>query len=209
MKLFSKDNLQRTMIVYFLLIGMASLFVSVEFIADTQSVELKKALISGFERYSQHHITMDAVFKPIDKLRNKAILMVAIIMAVMIIVLTMFIKNITEPLQHMIEVSKKISSGDLSQTITIHSKNELAELGNVINETSSNLQEIILLSKDMCSNGNALIDEIHAFCNKNLPGQRINPKLCDKLEHLRNDLALLAEIIDFFNIYTVEKLHDR
>ena len=55
---------------------------------------------------------------------------------------------------------------------------------------------------------NALINEIYALFDKQFPQNRIDPDLEDRLERLKNDLTLLAEIIDFFNIYTVEKLYD-
>ena len=129
----------------------------VEFLIDTHGPELKEKLFSNFEKNSRNQMEIDQVFVPVDTLKNKALLMIAIILGVMIIVLTMFIKNITEPLQHMIESAKDISKGDLSQTIKIQSSNELAELGNVINEMSSNLQEILLLSESMCSAGKDFI----------------------------------------------------
>jgi len=147
------------MIIYFLLIGSASLLMGVEFLFDTHGPELRAELVSNFEQNSKNQMEIDQVFVPVEKLRNKALLMIAVIMVVMIMVLTMFIKNITEPLQHMIESSKEISKGDLRQTIKIQSNNELAELGNVINEMSSNLQEIILLSKNMCSAGKDFVSK--------------------------------------------------
>ena len=123
----------------------------------------------------------------------------------MIIVLTMFIKNITEPLQHMIEVSREISSGDLSQTIKIHSDNELSELGNVINEMSSNLQEIILLSKTMCSSGENFYTQVSDILNR----QSLNPeqitKVLKEIKKLKLNLDLLKEFIDYFHFYSVEK----
>jgi methyl-accepting chemotaxis protein len=147
---------------------------------------------------------IDQVFVPVEKLRNKALLMIAVIMVVMIIVLTMFIKNITEPLQHMIESSKEISKGDLSQTIKIQSTNELAELGNVINEMSSNLQEIILLSKNMCSAGNDFIRKTSSALK--------HPKLSDSdisnigknIKHLKKNVELLNEAVGYFNFYAIE-----
>ncbi|MCK4837781.1 MAG: hypothetical protein KAS94_03205, partial [Desulfobulbaceae bacterium] len=57
-------SLQRTMLVYFLLIGVASLFVSFEFIADTHSQELKQGLIDNFQKYSQAEMVIDDVFQP-------------------------------------------------------------------------------------------------------------------------------------------------
>lgn len=41
----AKHSLQRTMIIYFLLIGFASLLVGVEFIVDTHGQELKDELV--------------------------------------------------------------------------------------------------------------------------------------------------------------------
>lgn len=205
MKPKSRYSLQRTMIIYFLLIGFASLLVGVEFIIDTNRPELKKTLISNFEKNIENQMEIDEVFDPIDKLRNKAILMIAIIMFVMIIVLTMFIKNITEPLQHMIEASKEISKGDLSQTITIEAKNELAELGNAINEMSSNLQEILMLSRNMCLSGNDFVAKT-SFIREH---QQLNPEeisaVGKEIQNLKNEIDMLSEVIEFFSFYTVEK----
>ena len=203
----TENNLQRTMIIYFLLIGFASLLVGVEFIADTQSGELKETLLDNFSKYADNEISADAVFAPIVKLRNKAILMVAIILVVMIIILTMFIKNITEPLQHMIEVSRKISKGDLSQTVTINSQNELAQLGNVINEMSSNLQEITLLSRNLCKSGQIFTAKASNLLNKaDIDANRI--ALQEEFEMLESEVAMLTEVIDYFNFYTVERSDD-
>jgi len=201
----SRYNLQRTMIIYFLLIGFASLLVGVEFLADTNSPELKEKLISNFEKYSDNRIEMNEVFAPIDDLRNKGLLMIGIIMFVMIIVLTMFIKNITEPLQHMIEVSKGISRGDLSQTITIDANNELTELGNVINEMTSNLQEILLHSKNMCRFGKNFVSKT-SFIQKrqHLNADEIS-RVRNDIFNLKNEVDMLNELIEFFSFYTVDE----
>ena len=205
MKPKSRYSLQRTMIIYFLLIGFASLLVGVEFIIDTNRPELKKLLISNFEKNLENQMEIDEVFDPIDKLKNKAILMIAIIMFVMIIVLTMFIKNITEPLQHMIEASKEISKGDLSQTITIEAKNELAELGNAINEMSSNLQEILMLSRNMCLSGNDFVAKT-SFIQEH---QQLKPEeisaVGKEIQNLKKEIDMLSEVIEFYSFYTVEK----
>ncbi len=196
------------MIIYFLLIGSASLLMGVEFLFDTHGPELKENLFSNFEKNLKNQMEIDQVFVPVEKLRNKALLMIAVIMVVMVIVLTMFIKNITEPLQHMIESSKKISKGDLSQTIDIQSTNELAELGHVINEMSSNLQEIILLSKNMGSAGKDFIRKTSSTLkHQKLSYNDIN-KIGRDLMHLKKNVELLNEAVDFFNFYVVEKETD-
>ncbi len=194
------------MIVYFLLIGFASLLVGIEFIIDTHGKELEEELHSNFEKYAKSELGHDTLFVPLDRLRSKAILMIAIILFVMIIVLTMFIKNITGPLQHMIEVSKEISRGDLSHTVRIHSNNELAELGNVINEMSSNLQEIILLSSNLCESGDAFVSQTIDILNEKeqLSREDIHD-LREETAHLKAEMDMLSEVIEYFNFYTLEK----
>ncbi|QTA78306.1 HAMP domain-containing protein [Desulfonema limicola] len=204
MKSDSRYTLQRTMIIYFLLIGFASLLVGLEFIAETNRQELKESILTSFEKYSNHEIEKEELFKPIDRLRNKAVLMIVIIMFVILIVLTMFIKNITEPLQHMIEVSKKISRGDLSRTVKIHSDNELSELGNVINEMSSNLQEIILLSRNMCNSGHEFVDRTSGL----LECESINKQnliiIKQEVINLSREIDMVDEFIDYFKFYSLK-----
>jgi nitrogen fixation/metabolism regulation signal transduction histidine kinase len=186
------------MMVYFLLIGVASLFVSFEFIADTNSQELRQGLIDNFQQYSQSEMIIDDVFQPIDKIRNKAILMVAII------VLTMFTKNITELLQHMIEVAKKLATGDLRQTITIQSGNELAELGNVINELSSNLQETTLLTKNICMTGHRSISKIQDILTRKTITREDKEMIRTELDKLQHEIGSLDNLVNYFRFYSTE-----
>lgn len=186
----NRYSLKRTMMVYFLLIGVASLFVSFEFIADTNSQELRQGLIDNFQQYSQSEMIIDDVFQPIDKIRNKAILM--------------FTKNITEPLQHMIEVAKKLATGDLRQTITIQSGNELAELGNVINELSSNLQETTLLTKNICMTGHRSISKIQDILTRKTITREDKEMIRTELDKLQHEIGSLDNLVNYFRFYSTE-----
>lgn len=205
MKTKSNYSLQRTMIIYFLLIGFASLLVGMEFLLETHGPKLKEKLISNFEKHSENQMEIDEVFIPIEKLKNKALLMIAVIMAVVIIVLTMFIKHITEPLQHMIESSKKISEGDLSQTIRIQSNNELSELGNMINEMASNLQEIILFSRYTCLVGNDFIKKTSSLLKCREVNHDDLRKISENIISLKREFGLLHGFVDEFYLYSIEK----
>lgn len=205
----SRYSLQRTMIIYFLLIGFASVLVGVEFLADFHSGSLKEEIWENMQSYDHAEQYQEEIFAPIDRMRSKAMLMVAIIMLVMVIVLTMFIKNITEPLQHMIKLSEKISSGDLSQTIRIDANNELADLGSVINEMSSNLQEIILLSQRMCAGGKHYIQEVISHLSEEPLTEENTLKMKETVTKISDDLDMLEEVIAYFNFYSVDrKRHD-
>ena len=193
------------MIIYFLLIGFASILVGGEFLSETQGAKLREDLISGFEQYSNKKISEDALFQPIDRLRNKAILMIVVVLCVVIVVLTMFIKNITEPLQHMIELAQDISKGDLSQTIEIKSNNELAKLGNVINEMSSNLQEITLLSKNLCQSGDDFVTQVGTILKKPAIGRKEVESLNMCLNNFNSDFKMMENVINCFNFYSLKR----
>ena len=204
MKPQKKENLQRSMIIYFLLIVSASLLVTIEFVIDVQSIELKNTLLENFSQFSMNKITQSQVFEPIEKLRNKAILMIVIIMYVTIIVLMMLIKNITGPLQHMIEISGKISEGDLTQSIRIDSGNELAQLGGVINEMSSNLQEVTLLSQNMSANGGVCIENVRNLLASGKITEKNTAEILHELEQLQMDFEMLKDFTECFNLFEVD-----
>lgn len=199
-----KDNLQRTMIMYFMLIVCASLLVTIEFVFDVQSPELRDILLENFEQLSLNQFSKEQVFEPMEKLRNKAILMIAIIMYVTIIVLTMLIKNITGPLQHMIGVSEKISEGDLTQSIRIDSGNELAQLGGVINEMSSNLQEVTMLSQNMSETGTRCISNVRELLSSDTIHSDKTEEILDELEQLQMDFEMLQEFTECFRLYELD-----
>ena len=193
------------MIIYFLLIGFASLLVGVEFLAETQGERLREELLSNFKQYSNKKISEDSLFQPIDRLRSKAILMIVVVLFVVVIVLMMFIKNITEPLQHIIEMAQDISKGDLSQTIEIKSNNELAKLGNVINELSSNLQEITLLSKNLCQSGEDCVTQIRTILIKPVIGSEEVESLNMYLNDFNSEFKMMESVINYFNFYSSKR----
>ncbi|MCP4747944.1 MAG: HAMP domain-containing protein [Desulfobacteraceae bacterium] len=193
------------MIIYFLLIGFASLLVGIEFVADFHSGSLKEEILDNINGATQVQLDSEDVFAPIDRLRSKALLTIGIIMFVMVIVLTMFIKNITEPLQHMIRLSHKISCGDLRQTIDIKENNELSELGNMINEMSSNLQEIIMFSQQACDTSRKFVNFAERKLENGIPDQKGLKEMKNAVINFGSELEMLNEIIAHFSLYIVEK----
>lgn len=197
-------SLQRTMIIYILLIGFASLLVASEFVLDTHSPALKQELALNFQQYADGDMTEDGIYEPLTKVRNKAVMMVGVILAVVVIVLTMFIKTITEPLQHMVEVSRAISAGDLSQATGVETRNELSQLSAAIDDMSTNLQEIIMLSRSVCGSAGRMTGKAIEMTEKKCmtPGELDAMK--KQLGRLESELAMLGQIIDLFKLYSVD-----
>jgi methyl-accepting chemotaxis protein len=205
MKAGKKGSLQRTMILYFLLISFASSVIGAEFIADVQRTALRTELIQNFEKMTSGQMSSDEAFRPIEKIRNKAILMIGLFLFVVIILLTMFIRNITGPLQHMATASRCIASGDLSLSIDIQSENELAEIGNMINELTSNFQEVVLLSKDMCDIADQFMKETSELLSNEVLDEPQLESLHQEMNHLKSKIEVLSNIIMNCKFYRIEK----
>lgn len=197
-------SLQRTMIIYILLIGFAALLVASEFVLDTHSTELKRELNSNFQQYASGELAHEQVYVPLMRIRNKAMMMVGVILAVVVIVLTMFIKTITEPLQHMVEVSKAISAGDLSQATRVDTRNELSQLSTAIDDMSTNLQEIIMLSRSVCDSADRVTSNTMDLMRKELMTTGESEAMKRQLIRLGSELSMLGQVIDFFKLYSVD-----
>ena len=197
-------SLQRTMIIYILLIGFAALLVASEFVLDTHSPALKQELSRNYQRHAIGDLAEDQVYEPLVKIRNKAMMMVGVILAVVVIVLTMFIKTITEPLQHMVEVSKAISAGDLSRTTGVDSKNELSQLSAAIDDMSTNLQEIIMLSRSVCDSAGRVTSSTMGLMRKEQSTPGGSDAMEQQLARLKSELLMLGQVIDFFKLYSVD-----
>jgi methyl-accepting chemotaxis protein len=197
-------SLQRTMIIYILLIGFAALLVASEFVLDTNSPALKQELTHNFRQHDSGKLDQDQVYDPLVRIRNKAMMMVGVILAVVVIVLTMFIKTITEPLQHMVEVSKAISAGDLSRTTGVETRNELSQLSAGIDDMSTNLQEIIMLSRSVCNSASRVTANTMALMSKTREGSGDVKAMADQLARLESELAMLKQVIEFFKLYSVD-----
>ena len=197
-------SLQRTMIIYILLIGFAALLVASEFVMDTHSTALKQELSRNFQRYASGELAQDQVYEPLVRVRNKAMMMVGVILVVVVIVLTMFIKTITEPLQHMVEVSKDISAGDLSRTTGIEARNELSQLSAAIDDMSTNLQEIIMLSRSVCDSAGRVMANTMKLMEKKIMTPGDADAMKQQLTRLESELAMLGPVIDFFKLYSVD-----
>jgi methyl-accepting chemotaxis protein len=205
MKAGKRGSLQRTMIIYFLLISFASAVIGAEFIADVQRSALRTELIQNFEKMTSGQLSSDEAFRPIEKIRNKAVLMIGLFLFVVIILLTMFIRNITGPLQHMVAASQCIASGDLSLSINIDSENELAEIGNTINELTSNFQEVVLLSKDMCDIADRFMRKTSELLSNEDNSDPQFDSLHQEMNLLKSKIELLSSIITNCRFYRIEK----
>jgi len=138
-----RSTLERKMLSYFGLIAAASLLITVEFIwAIREATPLPETVIQSSATGSD---AAQLLSRRMEALQSKAVLMCVVQAVVTLIVLVMFMRRITGPLQAMVEEAGFISEGDLSRTIQVRTRDEIGSIAETINGLTSNIQEIVAL----------------------------------------------------------------
>lgn len=186
-----RSTLERQMLTYFGLIAAASLLITVEFIwavrtamFDAENMALATAAQSG---------VVAGVVTALSSLQNKAVLMCIVQAIVTLIVLIMFIRRITGPLQKMVEQSRAISEGDLSRTIRIRRRDEIGLLGETINGLTSNIQELVAFGLSTDSSVQRPLKELRSRTAKDPESQR-------QLDEIEERLSGFRDILESFKL---------
>ena len=186
-----RSSLERKMLSYFGLIAAASLLITIEFLWAISVATPQPELIG--QSASLCLESLRAITLGLESLQKKALLMFVVQVVVTLIVLIMFMRRITGPLQRMVEETGAISEGDLSRIIRIERKDEIGLLGETINGLTSNIQEIVALGLSTESDVHALIDELQT-CHAGDPVCR------QRLNEIRNRLYGYRDILNDFTL---------
>lgn len=176
-----KHGLEIKLANYFLLIMVAAMMIGIEFYFELNRADLLTDICTP----SDGNTSLE-----INRLRNKIVIMSGVLLVVIAIVLTMFIKNITGPLQHLVDVSRRINSGDLNQTVDMETRDEIGQLGIALNESSRNFKELAVFT----ATTSRRIDEQIASVAETVT----DPGIVDQLEDVRSELEILRAFADLF-----------
>lgn len=181
------STLKRQMFTYFGLIAAASLLITGEFVWAIQTAMTKAQAITYTSTLSDL-TAHDAIIRELRVLGNKALLMGIVQAVVTLIVLIMFLRRITEPLQKLIEHAKLISEGDLSRTIEVRRKDEIGLLGGTINELTINIQEIVAYGLSMELSLKSLLKELRTSIENDPVSRKHLEEISDRLSGFKNFL---------------------
>jgi len=185
-----RSSLERKMLTYFGLIAAASLLITFEFIWAIQEAMPSAGLAMSD---SASGGVVQGVVSALVSLRSKALLMFVVQAVVTLIVLIMFMRRITGPLQKMVESSRIISEGDLSQTIEIRTSDEIGLLAETINGLTSNIQEIVAFGLSTDASLRAPLAELRF--------RMAHDGVChERLDEIEERLAGFRDILESFRL---------
>ena len=198
-------KLELCLLNYFLLIAIAAMMIGVEFYFEMGKPGLTQDICSLPANASELidsetvkpeviNTNLDEISPALSDLRNKIAIMFGVLTLVVAIVMMMFVKNITRPLQRTLDTARLINDGDLSQVIKIEAHDEVGQLGIVINELTSNFQEIASSTLAMINAIESRIDTLSRSLADNSPGS------AEQITQIKQELNALHAFIDAFNL---------
>ena len=151
-----KSRLKKKLTLYFILIAIVSISVSVEMILEFSSAKFRNDIRNNLMKEVQSEVPADYVKKlniekfnqaieaPITDLRNRMILLLLVVFASIVGAFIMFTKDIVSPMEGLVDSIKKISDGDLTITVPVMSDDEIGQIATLINDMNVNLQNMIV-----------------------------------------------------------------
>lgn len=150
------SRLKKKLLLYFLLISIVSISVSAEIILELSSsrftsqieenikLRLEKTLSAETMKLVRADLERNDLLSPLYDLRNRMILLLLMVSGCIIASFFMFTKDIVSPMDGMVEATKKIADGDLTITVPVLSKDEIGQIGGLINNMNTNLQDMVM-----------------------------------------------------------------
>ncbi len=187
-----RSSLERRMLSYFGLIAAASLLITVEFVWAIRAATPQQEMLT--QSVPSPAQALEVLRHRMETLQNKAFLMGAVQAVVTLIVLVMFIRRITGPLQKMVEHSRLIAEGDLSRTIRIQRRDEIGLLGETINGLTSNIQEIVALGLSAEASVQPQLEKLRSRLGD-------DPACREEIDRIEDTLTGFREILDEFKLF--------
>lgn len=151
-----KSRLKKKLTLYFILIAIVSISVSIEMIFEFSSAKFRNDIRNNVMTEVQNGIP-EAYIKrvnvekinsvindPIIDLRNRMVLLLLVVFASIIGAFIMFAKDIVSPMDDIVEATKKIVDGDLTVTVPVMSDDEIGQIATLINDMNINLNNMIM-----------------------------------------------------------------
>jgi HAMP domain-containing protein len=204
-------NLKKKLLIYFLLIVVVSISMSLELIWEIGEAKLTNKIQGNFITAAEAQnidgvvkdFNYDQVFAPLYHLQKRMLIILAIILFCVGVALYFFIKEVAEPLDEMVHAAREISKGNLSTTIPVYTKDEIGQLGSIINDITADFQEVLLMVGKI---NNSAVSSVDAVYNRVevLKEKEITEDIRKELSMLYSNINELRSLVESFKFYQVD-----
>ncbi len=198
-------RLEKKFVVYFSIIIIVILSISIEMVIESASPYLEKEIRYNIQsKNSIDEIKVSDIMTPLKKQQKKLFMITIILIILMTLLFYHFAKEVVSPLQKIIQESKKILNGDLTISISLSTTDEIKDVGETINELTANMQEIVIQVKNWIGNIEELNEKLKKELYTNeyiLKDKELNKNLTKLLKEYKDNTELLKDFLKLFKVY--------
>ncbi|OQY57832.1 MAG: hypothetical protein B6245_15010 [Desulfobacteraceae bacterium 4572_88] len=139
----------------------------------------------------------------LGQLRHRIVWTLSLTCLGLMAVIFFFLLDITKHLDHLVRITGKMADGHLDEKARVETRDELGELGELVNDIAMNLQEALLHIWAYSTSATALLDEI----DESLRTQsdcRISQQLRAHLRFVRKDIRDMQGMVQNFDFYDLQ-----
>ncbi len=203
---FQFSDLRKRLLIYFALIIFVTFSVGIQLIVEVGSDRMHKQISKSISGHLKENADIQSVElnikQVLKRFQMRMVLIMIIVLICVIATMFVFIRNIVEPLDIMVKVTKKIAKGHLDQTIPIQNQDEIGQIGELINDLSANLQEILLHVWNHTGKDIELLNNI----SKELQFKKetICPDVNKNIAIVAQDIEDMQNMVKAFDFYNIK-----
>lgn len=204
--------MRKRLLIYFFLIVFVTMSVGLQLIYEVGSSRfqtmIKDSISVSVSDETGTVLDTSGMTTVMKRMQFRMILIMVIVLVCVVATMFVFIRNIVEPLDTMVKSVKRIAEGHLNETVPIRSQDEIGKIGELINDLSVNLQEVLLHVWNHTRQDLVLLDHMAEIIHAQ-PYDIFPQKVKDEFDFVRNDIEEMQEIVKAFDYYHIRFEGDR
>ena len=132
--------------------------------------------------------------------RNRMVILLGLSIVCFGTIIYLFVRKVAAPLNAVAYAAKEISRGNLTVTIPAPRRQEVGELGQIVNEVAANFQEILLLTGTTVGNANSALHRMEELM-RSQSGLDCEGRVHEHVQAIKQDLEMLGTVVKNFEFY--------
>lgn len=212
LRIYRISNMRKRLLIYFFLIVFVTMSVGLQLIYEVGSPRfrnlIKNSITVTVSGQVDAVVQTDGMGAVLKRMQFRMILIMAIVLVCVVATMFVFIRNIVEPLDTMGKSVKRIAEGHLDETVPIRCRDEIGQIGELINDLSVNLQEVLLHVWNHTRQDLVLLEHMAEIIHAQ-PYEIFPQQVKDEFDFVRKDIEEMQEIVKAFDYYHIRFEGDR
>jgi HAMP domain-containing protein len=190
----------RKLVAIFSLLALVTIAANVIILADVSGEIARKNKVFAPQATVDEPASRSHDLSALYSYRNRMIMLLGLTVVCFGTIIYLFVRKVAAPLNTVAYAAKEISRGNLTVTVPAPRRQEVGELGQIVNEVAANFQEILLLTGTTVGNANSALHRMEELM-RSQSGLDCEGQLHEHVQAIKQDLEMLGTVVKNFEFY--------